>query len=164
MDGMRDRLLQLARNFPGLHLRELARQADTSLNLVQYHIQKLQDEGFLEIALAGGKVRVFPPDLRAEDRTVLAILRDKPRLRITMHLLDGGAMSHGDLVRRVKMGKSTLSFHLRQMEDAGVVHTADEGYGLANEQQVRVLLDRYPPTQDAVGRMAEVWEAVYGKS
>lgn len=161
---MRDRLLQLVRDYPGLHLRELARQADTSLNLVQYHVQRLQDDGALDIALAGGKVRAFPPGMKAEDRALLGALRDKPRLRIAMHLLDGGAMSHGDLVKRLKMGKSTLSFHLRQMEEAKILAKTPAGYGLMDDKKVRSMLETYPPTQDAVDRMAGVWNAVYGKS
>lgn len=160
---MRESILRIVREFPGLHLRELARQADTSLNLVQYHVQRLHEGGYVDLSLEGGKVRVFPPDIRGKDRVLLACLRDRKRLRIAMVLLHGGPATHGTLAAEAKMGKSTLSFHLRSMEEAGCIITSDDGYALADRQAVRVLLDRYRPTPDAADRLAGLWGAIYGQ-
>ena len=118
---MRAKILHIIRDFPGLHLRELARQADTSLHLVQYHAQRLQDEGDIEMSLEGGKVRAFPPGLSRPERAILGALRDKQRARIVLTLLEQAPVSHGDLVKRLKISKSTLSFHLRNLEDQGVI-------------------------------------------
>lgn len=159
---MRDRILHIVRTYPGLHLREVARQADTSLNLVQYYVQRLQDDGLLELMLQDNKVRLFPPDLRREDRLVLGTIRDKRRIRIVMTLLDQGTAAHAHLARSCKMGKSTLSFHLAALVDAGVATKDTDGYGITDTKRVRALIDRYPPTADAADRLAHLWESVYG--
>ena len=41
----RDRIRAIVVQFPGLHLREIARQMDISLALVQYHIPRLVEDG-----------------------------------------------------------------------------------------------------------------------
>lgn len=157
---MRAKIRQLILDFPGLHLRELARQADTSLHLVQYHAQRLQDDGDIDISLEGGKVRVFPPGMSKMDRAVLGALRDKQRSRIVLALLEHGELAHGALVQRLKIGKSTLSFHLRTLMDQGVVDR-DNGVRLVDGAAVRNLLERYNATPDAADRMAGIWGALY---
>lgn len=157
---MRAKIRQLILDFPGLHLRELARQADTSLHLVQYHAQRLQDDGDIHISLEGGKVRVFPPELSKVERAVMGALRDKQRSRIVLTLLEEGELAHGDLVRRLKIGKSTLSFHLRTLVEQGVVQR-DEGLRLRDEAAVRDLMGRYRSTPDAADRMAGIWGSIY---
>lgn len=163
MEGMREKILGLVRDYPGLHLRELARQADTSLNLVQYHVQHLEADGLVELALQGGKVQVFPPDIRKAERVTLGHLRNRNRLRIVMVVLENGPVPHGAILYHIRMGKSTLSFHLRDLEEAKVVEKADGGYVVPDEKNVRALLGRYPPTPDAADRMGELWTAFYGK-
>lgn len=162
-EAMRQRILRLVQTYPGLHLRELARQADTSLNLVQYHLQRLQEDGKVEIALGSGKVRVYPPGLPVADRRVVACLRDRKRLRVAMALLGQQAQSHGVLAASLKLGKSTLSFHLRQMEEDGVVTSDEHGYSLRDPDRIKAVLTGFPPTPDAADRLADVWRNVYGK-
>ena len=160
-EAMRDRIVKLVAAYPGLHLRELARQADTSLHLVQYHVQRLQDEGLLEVALDGGKVRVFLPGERRADRGAVGCLRDRKRLRIALVLLEHQVLSHGQLAARLKLGKSTLSFHLRLMEEAQLLQSGPQGYRLVNPGRTKALLERCPPTPDASDRLADVWHAMY---
>ncbi len=159
---VRERILQLTRDYPGLHLRELARQADTSLNLTQYHLQRLEGDGHIEIGLDGGKVRVYPPDLRKADRPILAILRDRKRLRIVMQLLEAPA-THRQLAEGLRMGKSTLSFHLKHLVEADIAEVVDHDYRLKDAKRVRQLLDKYRPTPDIADRLADVWKRVYGE-
>lgn len=162
-EAMRERILRLVRTYPGLHLRELARQADTSLNLVQYHIQRLHDEDKLDISLEGGKVRVFSPELAKQDRRAVACLRDRKRLQVAMALLDAQPQSHGALATALKLGKSTLSFHLRQMEEDGLLQSDGDGYALRDPARIKHMLDSFPPTPDAADRLADVWRRVYGE-
>ncbi len=158
-DPMRDRILQLVQEYPGLHLREVARQLDTSIALVEYHIPGLEEEGLVDRVEADGVHRIYPVG-EVDER--LAVLRDAKRLHIALRLLDGGTMRHIEIARATGMGKSTVSFHLRRMEDAGITARTDDGITLVDPRRIRRLLDRHQPTPDLVDRFTDLWGDLYG--
>lgn len=155
----RDEILNIIRNYPGLHLRAVARQADTSLNLVQYHVQGLSDAGEIELGLDGGKVRAYPPGLPTRQRQLLGALREPKRAAIISHLLQGPS-SHADMARALKIGKSTLSFHLSYLAEAGIIERAD-AVSLANPEAVRDVMAQYKQTPGAVDRLTSLWGKLY---
>lgn len=160
-DSVRDRLLALVRQYPGLHQRELARQLDTSLALVQYHAKALLEEGEVTRREEGGAVRLYPPDADV-DHGLLMALRDKRQLPIILQLLDTGAARHGDLVAATGMGKSTLSFHTGKLRKAGIIEKTDDGFCLRDPEKVRATLEALPPTPDLLDRFTDLWGDLYG--
>lgn len=160
-DVMRDRILALVRRYPGLHLREVARQLDTSVALVEYHVPALLDEGLLERLESEGTHRLFPAH-EGFPRQALAAIRDAKRLHIVLCLMEHGAMRHTTLVEKTGYGKSTLSFHLKRLMAAGVVRKKDTEYDLVDAAVTRRLLDRHRPTPDLTDRFGRIWGDLYG--
>src|SRR5687767_9978262 len=163
---MRRRLYATVRQYPGIHVREAARQLDTSLALVEYHLTLLRDHGLVSVEKDDRYARLYPREAGApdkKDRAAIAVLRERLPLQITLHLLDQGATKHKDLADALGMGKSKLSFHLRKLEAAGVVVKDDEGrFAAADATRLQRLLAAYPPTQDLRTAFADVWLALYG--
>ncbi len=160
-DLTRLRLLAHVRQYPGLHQRELARQLEISLALVQYHAKALVQEGAIIQEELEGTTRFFPAGM-VTDRQTLIALRDKRRLHIVLHLLEHGTVRHTELADATDMGKSTLSFHLRRLEKARVVRKGADGFALADAAAVRRLLDEHQPTPDLLDRFADLWSDLYG--
>ncbi len=156
---MKARVLDTVRTYPGLHLRALARQADTSLNLVQYHLQGLVDDGQVELALDGGKLRAYPPGLSVAERRLLGALREPKRAQILTRLMSGPT-THGELVRGLSIGKSTLSFHVSYLVDAGLVERGDD-IRLASVADVERAMTRFRPLPDAADRLTSLWGKLY---
>lgn len=163
----RQQILDAVRRYPGIHVRETARQVGTSVALVEYHVPFLQDQGLLTVEADGSYNRLYATDADApapKHRPWLAILRQPFPLQVVTVLLDrDDAMRHAELVEATGMGKSKLSFHLRKLEKAGVVTKEDGRFHLADRTTTETLLLRHRPTQDLTDRFADFWAAFYDR-
>lgn len=162
---MVDRLLATVEAYPGLHVRELARQLATSVALVEYHLEALKKEAKIDVRQEGQFLRVYRrggPIFVAADQRALGVLRRKWPLRIVLELIQAGPLRHGELAKRIGLGKSGLSFHLATLEAAFVVTRADDGLvALRDPQGLRELIERWKPTSDMVAEFEDVWDAFY---
>ena len=164
---MRRRFVALVAAYPGLHVREAARQLGTSTALVEYHLGLLLEAGLVEAKRDERYVRVYPvtgPRPTDEERRLLALLREKLPLRVTLFLLDRGEPAkHGEIADALGLGKSKLSFHLRKLEAAGLVAKAADGqFEAVDPKRVQRLLWTYQPTPDLRQEFADVWLSLYG--
>lgn len=157
----RSRIRAIVVQFPGLHLREVARQLGISLALLQYHLPALLEKQQVQLINDEGTQRLFPPSM-VGNRRGLSALRDKHRLHIVLRLLENAPLRHAQLVEATSMGKSTLSFHLRRLEGAGLLINAEDGYRLVDPEGTQQLLEKHRPTPDLVDRFAKVWGDLYG--
>lgn len=159
--SMRQRILSAVRSYPGLHLRELARQLDTSVALIEYHLPMLVAKDLVERVEDQGRHLLFPTGHDAPRRLV-GLLRDKRRLPIILTLLDQGPLTHGEMVGALGLGKSTLSFHLRHLTKAGILENTVEGFRIRDPRRVRRTLAAHRPTPDMLDRFAGTWGDLYG--
>lgn len=164
---MRRRVMAAVIQYPGLHVRELARQVGTSLALVEYHLGLLEGAGLVQVRRDERYARVYAVQTKGpndEERALLALLRERLPLQVTLHLLDlGEPAKHGDIAQALGMGKSKLSFHLRKLESAGVVRRTPEGaFTTAQPQRLQRLLWTYQPTPDLREAFANTWLSLYG--
>ena len=164
---MRRRIVDLVRTFPGLHTREIARQLDTSVTLVEYHLPILLDAGLLSETREDRYQRLFSADRRGlsdDDRRRLGLLRDRTALHITLHLLERGtAEKHRDIAAALALGKSGLSFHLRKLEATGLIRKDDEGcFAIVDRRATLRLLVENRPTPDLQSSFADLWAKLYG--
>ncbi|HUR25914.1 MAG TPA: ArsR family transcriptional regulator [Candidatus Thermoplasmatota archaeon] len=162
----RRRLYALVKDYPGIHVREAARQLETSLALVEYHLALLREHRLVNVSREDGYARLFATDApapRAGEREQVGLLRQRLPLRITLSLLDDGPAKHKDLAESLGLGKSTLSFHLRKLEAAGLVARDAQGrFAAKDAPRVLRLLLAYPPTRDLRQAFADVWLSLYG--
>jgi DNA-binding transcriptional ArsR family regulator len=164
---MRRRLAGLVAAYPGLHVREAARQLNTSMALVEYHLALLLDAGLVETRRDDRYVRIYPvtgPRPTGAERDLLALLRERLPLSVTLFLLDRGEpVKHGEVADALRLGKSKLSFHLRKLEAAGIVAKTVHGeFVVLQPKRVQRLLWTYQPTPDLRQEFADVWLSLYG--
>lgn len=163
---MRRRLHAAVQEFPGIHVREVARQLDTSIALVEYHLNVLVHNGLVVAEKGDRYVRIYPAGKETPspaDRETVAVLRERLPLQIVLHLLDHGASRHKDVAAALGMSKSKLSFHLRKLEAGGLVGRDAEGrFSVLDRRRVERLLLSYPPTRDLRTAFAAVWLSLYG--
>jgi predicted transcriptional regulator len=163
----RRRLYGVVKEYPGIHVREAARQMRTSMALVEYHLALLREHGLVTVSKEDGYARLYPADAPAPgpgEREQLGLLRQRLPLRITLTLLDDGPTKHKELADALGLGKSTLSFHLRKLEAAGLVARDAEGrFAVKDAPRVLRLLLAFPPTRDLRQAFADVWLSLYGE-
>lgn len=162
---IKKRLVLLVETYPGLHLRELAREAGISEALAGYHLDRLEEADHVRSETEGGFRRFYPVDApgpTAKERELLNLLRRAVPLEVVVFLLEEGASSHGEVTDQTGLAKSTVSYHLSNLAEAGIVERDDEGrFALADPRGIERLLLRWEPPKDLTDRFAELWRKFY---
>jgi predicted transcriptional regulator len=164
---------QRVEEFPGLHLSELARQCGLETNHAKYHLAALEKHGLVSSRMEGGLQLFFPrregplgtqEAVDANDKVVLALLRQPLPLHAVLVLLDRGECSHAELDAAVAVSRTTLHYHMGKLEKAGIVESWKEGkerrYRLKEGDRLFGLLVTYRPPDKLVAGFLEAWEAL----
>lgn len=167
----RRRLFEVVQEYPGLHLRELARRVEMNPNHAKYHLQYLEKHGLISSKKQGGYWTFFPLEegslglreqVDAREKHVLALLRRPIPLHVTIVLLDRDEASLSELGEAVDASPSTLHYHMGKMEKAGLVESRREGrerrFRLPDHDEVLALLMRFRPPDELVQGFLEAWE------
>lgn len=168
--NVRQRVYDAVRRYPGIHLREIERQTGVSAPLAQYHLRKLAEEKYIEIHEQGGYARAYPTArgksarVMPEDLPIVGLLREEVPLHVVLLLLDKGPQTHAQLVEGLEVAKSTTSYHLAKLAEAGVVERVSNSnlLQLADRERMYRLLLAYRPTQGLLDSFADLWEDLYG--
>jgi predicted transcriptional regulator len=107
---------------PGTYMREMERGLGMQMGMLTYHLHVLVEAGLIRTETEGNHLRYFPAeDFPLSDRKALSFLRNRSTRAILMHILDRGTVSFEDLRSLLGVSKSTLSYHLKRLSDAGLV-------------------------------------------
>ena len=171
--GARRRLHEQVTTFPGLHLAELARGLDMDPNHAKYHLDRLERAGLVASRHERGFLLYFPKEetalglrdaVAAQDKAVLAALRRPVPLHIALLLLERGRTTHAQLLEDVGVAHGTLHYHLKRMEDSGILASVKEGrerwYSLTDRDTVERLLTKYRPPNALVAGFLDAWEGL----
>lgn len=162
---VKKRLVRLVERYPGLHLRELAREADVSEALAGYHLDRLEEEDLIESRTEEGFRRFYPLEAPGPDeaeREVLAVLRRQTPLEIVVYLIEQAPASHTEITEQVGLAKSTISYHLSNLREAGLVERRDDDrFELVDPRRIERLLLRWEPPTDLTDKFAELWHRFY---
>lgn len=166
---MRRRVYDAVRRYPGIHVRGIERELDTSAALAQYHLRKLAEDGYVEAHEQGGYARYYPTDkgksasVMPEDMPLVGLLREEVPLHVTLLLLDR-PMTHTELVDQTGVAKSTMSYHLAKLAEAGIVERIprEATLRLVDRERIYRLLLAYRPTPSLLDAFADLWRDLYG--
>lgn len=115
-------IYEMIRSRPGTFLREMERELGMQVGMLSYHLRVLTEAGMIRAEQEGNHLRYFPADgFILNDRRALSHLRNRTTRTILMHVLDQGTVGFTELLGRVGISKSTLSYHLKRLAAAGLV-------------------------------------------
>jgi predicted transcriptional regulator len=162
---LRKRLYVLVQDYPGLHLRELARRLGVKVRAVEYHAEALVAGRIIEERRDGAYQRLFPNQqelpLTELEREWLGVLRKPIPLALVLALLDAPeGLAHTELCRRTGTSKANATHHLKRLVDTGLVEW-DGPYRLADPQRTRDLLRSHKPVPELRQRFADAWASIY---
>lgn len=146
--GSRRRVYEHVAAHPGSHLREIARALSLPLGTALYHLDYLGSRGLLVARRDGRYKRFFVANAlgRREKDLVTAFRHAAPR-RIAEALLAGRARTQRELCVAVGVSRSTLSFHLKNMMELGLVQCEERWpenhYRLAEPEESARVLDQF---------------------
>lgn len=138
----------------GAYLSEISRATGVPLSTVRYHLKILEYEDRVATAKMRGKRLYFPAG--TEPSALEAALKDDGATAVLAALAAGGPASVSGLAEALDRDVSTISHHLTQLAEAGLVNREREGRAVINrlEPEVRAALEAppdEPPTMAAAG-------------
>ncbi|WP_053947467.1 winged helix-turn-helix transcriptional regulator [Halolamina sediminis] len=157
MSEVRERLLEHVRNHPGRHASALGRELDLATGQLQYHLRRLRRSGSVVADEWYGRTHYFPPGYDERERERIALARRETARAILAALLTGETPAAA-LADRLDVARSTLSYHVDRLRDAGLVEQRRDDRGrvhlsLVDPERTRSLLATVDP--DASDRLVD---------
>ncbi|WP_254536822.1 winged helix-turn-helix transcriptional regulator [Halomarina litorea] len=150
MSDTRERVRAHVREDPGVHFSDLRRALDIAPGQAQYHLRRLVDDGGLVEDALYGQTHYYPPSYDPWERRALALLRRETSADVVACLLDDGPLPPATVAERVGIARSTLSWHVARLTEAGVLVRDESGADLtlrvARPAATARLLRRAEPT------------------
>lgn len=150
---------------PGIHFRDLLDRLDYAQGTLQYHLERLAREDIVEVSDDGKYTRYYPAgEFDADERAVMNALRRTYSRRIIAHLVADGPLTTSELSDRIDKSRSTVSWHLSKLTEAGLVTKEREGrsvyYALTDPERATYLYTVYQGsfTDRLVDRLLGLWE------
>ena len=123
MSDVRRQVREHVRANPGVHFNALARNLDIATGQAQYHLHRLGRRDDVVAERIRGRTHYFLPEYDAWERRTLALYRRETARDLITLLLGEGRLPAATLADRLGLARSTVSWHLDSLSDAGVVET-----------------------------------------
>jgi len=162
---LRRKIYQIVRNYAGAHFREIVRKSKLATGSVKYHLDYLTKQGLIKNEKEGNNLRYYPRSFKAENKRIMGFLRQKRIRDIILFVLTRDNCNHEMIVKFVRLSPSTVSWHLKKLEDASIIGFAKKGrrthYNiLIDKKEVMNLLITYKESffDNIVDNIVEMWE------
>ena len=136
-----------------------------SFNSKRYHVDKLTKNGELVRVEDGGYSRLYPVGIGEAERAIFPIVRGETNRKILENPATNRVLSNKQLCELTGLAKSTISEHIANLIQAGVVktdHTDELGvlYELEQPEQIRMFLRNQNPSmlKKASVRFIDLWD------
>ena len=160
----RRKIYDIVRESAGCHFREIERRSNLSTGSVKYHLDYLAKHGLIKQVKEGNNLRYFPRDFSSENKKLMGLLRQKSIRKILVFILLNNNCNHEQIVQFVKLSPSTVSWHLKKLEEANIIGSVRKGrktfYNIANKEEIVKLLITYRASflDSMVDRVIDMWE------
>lgn len=150
---------------PGIHFRALLEELEYAQGTLQYQLRWLADQGLVDVSEDGQYTRYYPAEEFGEDdQVVMNALRREYSRRILAHLIADGPLSTTELSERIEKANSTVSWHLSNLTEAGLVSKDRDGrsvmYRVDDPDRVTRLyvVHQKSFTDRVVDRLLDLWD------
>lgn len=124
----RERIYEIAGEDPGIHFAELRRRTDTARGNLDHHLRRMVDEGLLEERSLAGYRCVFQRGRVPEDvMRAAGCVRSKTARRVLAAVARSPGATAAALARSLDVARSTVSYHVGSLVEAGLVDREPEG-------------------------------------
>jgi predicted transcriptional regulator len=159
---IRRKIFELIQQDPGLHARRIAELLGIQGQKADYHLAYLEDTNLILSTKEEGYRRYYVKNigLGAEEKKILSLLRQEHPLEIVVYLLEHPLSHHRDILKKVSLSKSLLSYHLKKLLNHHIISIqfsgSDKYYSVANRDGIIALLVRYRP-HSRIERFKDTW-------
>ncbi len=145
-NSLKERILGLIISIPGLHFKGIQRALGVPNGTLQYHLERLEDEGLVKRHHILGYTRFYPSEIIPDDAKVIGILRQPNIKKILRFLVMNQEATFNELVKVLNLSPSTVAWYLKRLEAMRIIskERLEDGhvrYFLTEHEKVKNLLD-----------------------
>ncbi|MCM2325678.1 MAG: winged helix-turn-helix transcriptional regulator [Candidatus Woesearchaeota archaeon] len=162
---VRRNIYEIVKKFAGCHFREIERKSGFSTGSVKYHLDYLIRNGLITQEKDNGNVRYYPIEFMPENKRLLGLLRQESIRKILLFLLTHGDANHEQIASFTGLSPSTVSWHLKKLEQNGIVRPKRSGRKstyliLIDKKDIISLLITYKESflDSLVDNVIEMWD------
>lgn len=143
-------IYEMVQTEPGLSVSEVMERRGTAWGQTVYHLERLTEAGLLDEEPDGRYRRFYPVGLDPGEREAVGLLREESPRRIVEHLVENPASIQKEIASAVGLASSTVSKHLRRLEERGLVERAEDGRCVRyrTTMELSTLMERMPVRAD----------------
>ena len=134
---------------PGVHFNQVERDLDIATGQAQYHLRRLVNDGELIVERIADQAHYSDPTSDLWERRALAFLRRETAREIVLRLHADGPRCPETLATELDLARSTVSWHVSNLSDAGIVTKSDDRpmtVTLTHPKHTAELLDVVSPS------------------
>jgi len=126
--GIRKKLMEIIKNKPGIHFREILREADIAMGELEYHLHVLEKMEIISKVTNTYYTRYYPAyELGTEEKKTMSLLRQEMLRDILLFIIQEENPGHGDIAKEFKLVKSSVSFYIDKLLKYGIIEKEKSG-------------------------------------
>ncbi len=127
---LRAQILETVEDRPGVHLRELSQVHETAVTNTQWHLRKLEMAGLVRTQKVSGRRLYYPTrgGVASREKALQnAATRNPNAESIFEHIQKHAGCNQRSLAEALDMNPGTVRWHLRRLQEAGLVRAMPDG-------------------------------------
>jgi predicted transcriptional regulator len=153
----KNQILVYIKNHPGSHLRQIKRDMEVSMGVIQYHLYTLEREKKILSRRKGLYKRFYPSLTFGEhQQEILDVLSQETERDLLLYLIKNPNATQKEVSEYSKLSAGTVNWHMKRLGQSGLIAIRREGQFVkyvvnADSEEVMKLLQNYHPS------IWEVW-------
>lgn len=145
-------------NNSGLHMRDISRKMNIPFTTLKYHLYHLEKRGYIISKDDGKYLRYYISlEIGEREKRVLNCLRKKTTLHIILWFFIAQQCSQKDLSRYLEKHPATISFHLRNMLNAGIIKQISIECGIIHKETLPNVIERTQISSEKIYILQDSW-------
>lgn len=150
-ESRRIRIFEFIRTHPGSHLREIKRELNLGMGVIQYHLYGLEREQKIISRRRGLHKRFYTTQIFGDRQLeILDTLSQETDRDILLFLIQNPDATQKELSEYVKISAASINWHMRRLSDTGIVEVKRDRVNVRylvrdNQAEILALLRSYHP-------------------
>jgi predicted transcriptional regulator len=139
-------ILKAISQYPGIRYKELARQTGFANGVLTYHLNILEQFGYVNKFRHNNITRYYPLSIPSSDLKIISHLRVYSEKDIILFLLSHDFCTFNEIVEHLRKAPSTVSWHLKRLCEDGILvvhHGKYNLYQINGKELVNQILHKY---------------------
>ena len=150
-ESRRIRIFEFIRTHPGSHLREIKRELNLAMGVVQYHLYGLEREQKIISRRRGLHKRFYTTQIFGDRQLeILDTLSQETDRDILLFLIQNPDATQKELSEYLKISAASINWHMRRLSDTGIVEVKRDRVNVRylvrdDQAEILALLRSYHP-------------------